>query len=323
MTPLTATNFLKYFAFHPDDQALSKSDQHKALIGSIAFGVLTLGMGHLFCRLFLYDRKFAHIQTPTKSSELFKNTLAKENKAPEKQPIPDADSNVLLRTGKKTPIPDKAVAPRAGVAIQPNAAAQSKKMTEAKFGDVSVKVVSSGDLCKDKADAVVNAANEWLKVTSSCSGVCKAIYENGGSEIHKECQAYLKSIGKSQVEAGHAMISGPGKMQNTKNVIHTVGPRWDDNDSSQVKEQKKQALYDSYYNSLLRAHENGLTSIIFPSIGTGKFKFPVDFAGPLAIKAFKDFATNHPNSSLKDITLIAWGESFNTYGPELVKQANS
>ncbi|CRX37837.1 macro domain-containing protein [Estrella lausannensis] len=319
MAPLTVTGFFKYFVFHPDDQALSKSDQQKALVGSIAFGVLTLGLGHLFCRLFLYDRKFSRIDNPTKSSLLFNAAVLQKNVEKDRAlvPVVKRGNNSLVTTEVKQPQQKEKILPKQETVIQP------KKLTEAKFGEVSVKVTGSGDLCKDKADAVVNAANEGLKVDRFCGGVCKAIFQSGGTEIHKECQAYLKNIGKKEVEAGHAMISGPGNMTNTKKIIHAVGPRWSDKDTPKVKEKKKLALYDSYYNSLLRAHENGLTSILFPSIGTGIFKFPMELAGPIAIKAFKDFAANYPHSPLKDITLIAWGEAFDTYGPELIRQAKS
>lgn len=73
--PLNPVTFFKYYAFHPDDQGLSEADHYKALIGSIALGVLTLGVVHLVCRLFFYDKAIAYIQNPTKSSELFHKTL--------------------------------------------------------------------------------------------------------------------------------------------------------------------------------------------------------------------------------------------------------
>ncbi|CRX37930.1 hypothetical protein [Estrella lausannensis] len=78
---LNPVNFFKYYAFHPDDQGLSKEDHLKALIGTIALGVLTLGIVHLICRLFFYDKTIAHIQAPTKSSELFHKTLSAEKKS--------------------------------------------------------------------------------------------------------------------------------------------------------------------------------------------------------------------------------------------------
>lgn len=54
---LNFSNFFRYFAFSPKSDKLSPADQKLALIGTILFGSITLGIGHLVCRLFFYDRK--------------------------------------------------------------------------------------------------------------------------------------------------------------------------------------------------------------------------------------------------------------------------
>src|ERR1700733_3291057 len=65
-TELTISNF-GYYAFHPFSEELSSVDQKIALLGTILLG-LTLGMGHLICRLFFYNRKIENITNVTQKS---------------------------------------------------------------------------------------------------------------------------------------------------------------------------------------------------------------------------------------------------------------
>jgi hypothetical protein len=56
---LTFANF-GHYAFHPLSKELSPTDQKIALIATLLLG-LTLGIGHLICRLFFYDLKLYKI----------------------------------------------------------------------------------------------------------------------------------------------------------------------------------------------------------------------------------------------------------------------
>src|SRR5699024_1746578 len=64
-----------------------------------------------------------------------------------------------------------------------------------------------------------------------------------------------------------------------------VGPIWNENEK---KLQEKQ-LANCYVNSLQLAKENDATSIAFPSISTGAFRFPLPLAAEIALSTVKNF----------------------------------
>src|SRR5690625_7735076 len=70
-------------------------------------------------------------------------------------------------------------------------------------------------------------------------------------------------------------------------VIHTVGPVWEGN-----PEEKEKQLANCYSNSLTLAKEKKLTSISFPSISTGVYRFTVEL---VATTARKDIIHIHKN----------------------------
>jgi len=116
-----------------------------------------------------------------------------------------------------------------------------------------------GDITELDVDAIVNPANENLKMGE---GVAGAIREKGGPSIQKECNR----IGGTPV--GTAVITGAGDLPH-KHVIHAVGPRMGDGD-----EDRKLAA--AVRSSLALADRHGLGSVAVPAISTGNFGFPVN-----------------------------------------------
>ena len=116
-----------------------------------------------------------------------------------------------------------------------------------------------GDITELEVDAVVNAANEELKLGS---GVAGAIREKGGPSIQEECDR----IGGTPV--GTAVLTGGGDLK-AQHVIHAVGPRMGEGD-----EDRK--LQSAIRSSLALADRHGLKSIALPAISTGVFGFPMD-----------------------------------------------
>src|SRR3989304_2980431 len=81
-------------------------------------------------------------------------------------------------------------------------------------------VVKVGDITKEDAEAVVNAANSSLM---GGGGVDGAIHRAGGPEILKECKEIRHAQYPGGLPTGEAVITTAGKMA-AKYVIHTVGP---------------------------------------------------------------------------------------------------
>lgn len=60
-------------------------------------------------------------------------------------------------------------------------------------------------------------------------------------------------------------------------IIHAVGPIWD------RTPEPEQVLERAYENSLALAASHGLTSVAFPAISTGAYRFPLDLAARIAL----------------------------------------
>ena len=154
---------------------------------------------------------------------------------------------------------------------------------EARIGDRIIQLVQ-GDLTELAVDAIVNAANAQLVLGA---GVAGAIRTKGVPSIQEECDA----IGGTTV--GQAVITGAGKLK-ARHVIHAVGPRM-----GEGNEDEKLRL--ATWNSLLRATENGLTSIAFPAISTGIFGFPKDRCAAIMLRVARQFLEQQSTSVAKVI----------------------
>src|SRR5918911_355442 len=77
----------------------------------------------------------------------------------------------------------------------------------------------NGDITERNVDAIVNAANSYLK---HGGGVAAAIVRKGGTIIQEESDKIISARGP--VAVGSAVATRAGKLP-CKAVIHTVGPR--------------------------------------------------------------------------------------------------
>ncbi|MEM1980144.1 MAG: macro domain-containing protein [Candidatus Caldarchaeum sp.] len=148
-----------------------------------------------------------------------------------------------------------------------------------------------GDITEVEADAIVNAANQWLKMGG---GVAGAILRKGGPSIQEECDR----IGYCPV--GGAVITGAGKLK-ARYVIHAVGPRMGEGD-----EERK--LRDAVINSLKLADTYNLTSIAMPAISTGAFGYPLIEAAKVIVTAVIDYLLRE-NSGLKKVMFVLYDEN--------------
>ncbi len=136
-------------------------------------------------------------------------------------------------------------------------------------------IISRNDITKIDVDAIVNAANNQLKMGG---GVCGAIFRAAGSE---KLQASCDNL--SPIKTGQAVIT-PGFDSKAKFIIHTAGPIYQEGNTIQ-----EQQLYDCYFNSLKLAADKKLNSIAFPLISSGIYGYPTDKALNTALKSIHDF----------------------------------
>lgn len=158
--------------------------------------------------------------------------------------------------------------------------------------------VYQGDLLKQEVDAIVNPAKTSLQGGGGVDGL---IGRAAGRAIYQECKNQLQEKGLTRCQTGDAYITGPGMLneRGIKHVIHAVGP-------SGTTSEGNRLLKDAYTNSLLRAHENQLTSIAFPAISIGIFGFDATLAADLAYEAIRDFDRQHPDTTIRNVRLVFW-----------------
>ncbi|MGD0058078.1 MAG: macro domain-containing protein [Verrucomicrobiia bacterium] len=134
--------------------------------------------------------------------------------------------------------------------------------------------IVQGDITALAVDAIVNAANGYLK---HGGGVAAAISRKGGPTIQQESDALISTRGP--LKTGEAVITGGGKLA-AKFVIHAVGPVWSRHDPSEAD----RLLCEAVRSSLTLAEEKALKSIAFPAISTGIYGFPIERAAPLMLQ---------------------------------------
>ncbi|MFJ7017336.1 O-acetyl-ADP-ribose deacetylase [Streptomyces sp. NPDC101117] len=134
-----------------------------------------------------------------------------------------------------------------------------------------------GDITREAADAIVNAANSSLL---GGGGVDGAIHRRGGPEILAECRALRASRYGRGLPTGQAVATTAGKLP-ARWVIHTVGPVWSSG------EDRSGLLASCYRESLRVADELGARSVTFPAISTGIYGWPMDDGARIAVETVR------------------------------------
>ncbi|MEV7124721.1 O-acetyl-ADP-ribose deacetylase [Streptomyces sp. NPDC093260] len=138
-----------------------------------------------------------------------------------------------------------------------------------------------GDITRQRADALVNAANSSLL---GGGGVDGAIHRRGGPAVLEECRALRASRYGKGLPTGQAVATTAGELD-ARWVIHTVGPVWS------ASEDRSVLLASCYRESLRVADELGARTVAFPAISTGAYRWPVDDAARIAVETVRKTPT--------------------------------
>ncbi|MFE7235306.1 O-acetyl-ADP-ribose deacetylase [Streptomyces sp. NPDC002405] len=139
-----------------------------------------------------------------------------------------------------------------------------------------------GDITRQRADAIVNAANSSLL---GGGGVDGAIHRRGGPAILQECRALRASRYGKGLPTGQAVATTAGELDALW-VIHTVGP------VHSRTEDRSHLLASCYRASLGVADDLGARTVAFPAISTGVYRWPMDDAARIAVETVRETGTS-------------------------------
>lgn len=146
-----------------------------------------------------------------------------------------------------------------------------------------------GDITKQKADAIVNAANTTLL---GGGGVDGAIHRAAGPELLAECRAlHGCETGRAKITKGYRLPA--------RYVIHTPGPIWRGGNSGEAG-----LLADCYRSCLALAAEHGCQTVAFPSISTGVYRFPLRLAAETAVRTILSFLKE--DHTIRRVTMVCF-----------------
>ncbi|CAB1332823.1 unnamed protein product, partial [Coregonus sp. 'balchen'] len=147
--------------------------------------------------------------------------------------------------------------------------------------------VSMADICKFKADAVVNAANEDLQ---HIGGLALALLKAAGPRLQE----------LSDQHPGDAIVTDAGNLP-CKYVVHAVGPRFTDFDRRTAIQRLKRAVNES----LREAAKVNCSTVAVPAVSSGIFGFPLDLCTETIAVAVRDYCENlRGQTSLTEIHLV-------------------
>ena len=160
---------------------------------------------------------------------------------------------------------------------------------EAKYQrNQSVIALRQGNIVDQDVDVIVNAANSAL---SGGGGVDGAIHRAAGPELLAACRMLgACPTGETRITKGYRLRAS--------HVIHAVGPVY------RGRVQDADLLASAYRSSLLLTTQHQLTTIAFPSISTGAYRYPLDQASLIALQTVITYLDQHRDIAL--VRFVLW-----------------
>lgn len=154
--------------------------------------------------------------------------------------------------------------------------------------------IYKGDITLINADAIVNACNNKLLGCFVPGHHCidNAIHSFAGLQVRRDLMRVME-------EQGHDEKNGRCKVTSAYNlpsryIFHTVGPIYSGINQDDID------LENCYLSCLRKADEMKLESIVFCSLSTGIFGFPIEKASKIAVRTVKNYFEKE-NGSIKKV----------------------
>lgn len=163
-----------------------------------------------------------------------------------------------------------------------------------------------GDITDQEVDAIVNAANHSLL---GGGGVDGAIHRAAGPALLEACRVVRRDAYPDGLPTGDAVATPAGNLR-ARWVIHTVGPTW-----AKTKD-KSPLLASCHTRSLAVADELGASTVAFPAVSTGVYRWPVDDAARIALSTVLRASTQ-----VEEVRFVLHGQrAYDVFAAELERQ---
>ncbi|XP_073730303.1 protein mono-ADP-ribosyltransferase PARP14 [Misgurnus anguillicaudatus] len=149
-------------------------------------------------------------------------------------------------------------------------------------GEVNLEV-SSGDITKEKTNAIVNSSNQTFSLKT---GVSKAILDAAGLQVEQEC-LQIAPTNNQQTE----IVTSAGQLP-CGNIIHIIGR----NRPSEIK--------DVVLSVLKICDAKQLSSVAFPALGTGQGGANPAVVADAMVDAVVDFVKKKKTSNVKLVKFL-------------------
>ncbi|MEU9320920.1 O-acetyl-ADP-ribose deacetylase [Streptomyces sp. NPDC048295] len=164
-----------------------------------------------------------------------------------------------------------------------------------------------GDITRQSADVIVNAANSSLL---GGGGVDGAIHRRGGPDILAECRKLRASHYGKGLRTGQAVATTAGQLD-ARWVVHTVGPVYGSSAGDPA------LLASCYRESLRVADELGARTVAFPAISAGAYGWPLDDAARIAVETVRAART-----AVEEVRFVLFDErAYEAFVAQLGRQA--
>ncbi|KAL7848452.1 hypothetical protein AOLI_G00231700 [Acnodon oligacanthus] len=150
--------------------------------------------------------------------------------------------------------------------------------------------VSSGDITKERSDAIVNSSNGSFSLKA---GVSKAILDAAGLTVEQECAQIVNATNLQQRE----MIVTSGGQLPCRRIIHIIGRN------------TPPAIKDAVYSVLKLCEDQKFSSVAFPALGTGQGGASPSAVADAMIDAVIDFVKKKKGSHLQSVKFLIFQTS--------------
>jgi O-acetyl-ADP-ribose deacetylase (regulator of RNase III) len=184
---------------------------------------------------------------------------------------------------------------------------------ETKTGEINFAVIL-GDITQINYDAIAIPANPSFEYSGM--GVQSAVARKAGIEPFQEAEIKAKALITSGEGVEHmkdhigvplafATATNSGRLENVKKIIHVNNMRTEED----LPECDQGVVRLSVSSSLAVADSEGLTSVVFPALGTGLWGMSLAESLAGTIEGMKDYFQDiNPNSKIRKVGFVIYAE---------------